>query len=148
MAGLALTRGRCCALWPVRRGRSAWPPSRKYPIMTIPNGRANGKRRGAVHRSDIEIIKADLATLRGDLAALFVHLEASGIDGPGGLALRAAGQLGDETMRFCDTVAAVAQARSKELSLQVKRRPLAMVVAAWALGVIVARMGERRPRRR
>lgn len=116
--------------------------------MSIPNGQAGDERRRAVPLPDIEVIKADLATLKRDLTVLFAHLEASAIDGPGGAALKAVGQMGGETMRFCDTVAAGAQARSDELRRQVERRPLAMLVAACGLGVMVARMGERRPPRR
>ena len=116
--------------------------------MNIPSERAKGKRRRAVPRPDIQVIKDDLATLKRDLVALFAHLEASGVDGAGGVMLKAAGRMGGETVRFCDTVAAEAQTRSRELCAQVERRPLAMVLAACALGVFVARMGERRPRRR
>ena len=101
-----------------------------------------------VPQPDIAIIKDDLATLRRDMTALFAHLEASGIEGAGGAALKAVGQMGGETVRFCDTVAGAAQARSNELRRQVERRPLAMVLAACGLGVMVARMGERRSPRR
>jgi hypothetical protein len=116
--------------------------------MNMPSERANGNYRRAVPRPDIAVIKDDLATLKRDLAALFADLETSGVAGAGGIMLKAAGRMSGETVRFCDTVAAAAQTRSRELCAQVERRPLAMVLAACAFGVFVARMGERRPRRR
>jgi hypothetical protein len=116
--------------------------------MSIPNGRPVDKTRRTVPRPDVTVIKEDLATLKRDLAVLFAHLETSEIESPAGAALKAVGQMGSETMRFCDTVAAGTQARSDELRRQVERRPLAMVLVACWLGVIVARMGDHRPPRR
>lgn len=130
------------------------PLGPEYFVMKTPNGRVKGNRsRGAVSRADLETIKGDLATLKRDLVALFAHLEASAVTGAGGAALKAVGQMGGETVRFCDRIAAEAQDRSRELRLRVERQPLSSVLTACALGMVVARMSashgnDRQPRRR
>ncbi len=115
--------------------------------MKTPNRRARGRRgpRGKASRPDLDVIKADLARLKDDLATLFAHLATGPVEGVPGAALRAVGQIGGETVRVCEKLVSETDTRARALRLSVEQRPLSSVLAAGALGVLAARLCDRRP---
>jgi hypothetical protein len=114
--------------------------------MKTPNRRARGRGpRGKAARPDLDVIKTDLARLRDELATLFAHLAAGPVEGIPGAALRAVGQIGGATLRGCEGLASEIDTRARALRLNVEQRPWSSVLAACALGVLAARLCDRRP---
>ncbi len=110
--------------------------------MKTPNRRTKGgSRRAQASRPDFDMVKADLARLKEDLVTLFSHLAAGPDASLAGVALKAIGQIGGEAVRVCDRLASETEA----LRRRVERRPWSSVLAACALGVIIAQLGDRRP---
>ncbi len=109
--------------------------------MKTPNRRAKGRsRRAQASRPDLDVVKADLARLKENLVTLLSHLAAAPGVGVQGVALKAIGQIGGEALRICDRLASETEA----LRLRVEQRPWSSVLAACALGILVAQLGDRR----
>lgn len=110
--------------------------------MKTPNRRAKGRgRRAQASRPDLDVVKADLARLKENFVTLLSHLAAGPDAGVQGVALKAIGRIGGEALRVCDRLARETEA----LRLRVEQWPWSSVLAACALGVIVAQLGDRRP---
>jgi ElaB/YqjD/DUF883 family membrane-anchored ribosome-binding protein len=96
---------------------------------------------------DLQAITSDIAALKHDLATLMRHLKLGATDGMRGAtdgmraaARNAAEQIGDESLRAYEALAAQGERTAKSIGRHVEEQPVVSLLIAFAIGFLGSRM--------
>src|SRR5258708_15919851 len=87
----------------------------------------------AQDKSDIDVLKNDLAALRRDLASLVEHIKSGAAEGA---ARQATSQLGDEALPLYNKLAAEGARSVQALGSKVEEQPVTSLLIAFPAGFI------------
>lgn len=99
----------------------------------------------ATPRSDFDSLQRDLASLRSEFVSLVENLKSArgsaedAVDGANGRLSDAIGDLGDRFNSLYDDVAERGGEHLAAVQRQIEERPVATVLAAFAVGFVVSR---------
>ena len=93
--------------------------------------------KAATDKSDIDVLKDDMAALKRDLAALLEHVKGGAV---GGAARQATSQLGDEAQQLHERLTAEGARAAGALGKKVEQQPFASVLIAFAMGFVTGRL--------
>lgn len=92
---------------------------------------------------DLEVIAADLASLKRDLASLMSHVKSGAVSGVGTAAQAAQGateQIRESAANLYDSAAATADCSAKSIVRQAEEHPLAALLVMFAAGFGASRL--------
>ncbi|HYM01780.1 MAG TPA: hypothetical protein VET85_02475 [Stellaceae bacterium] len=94
----------------------------------------------AVSPPDLQVISADLATLKKDVARLMRQLKASAIDDGDASPRDAVEHIGDEALRAYRDWVAQGERSVRSLGRQVEEQPVTSLLLAFAAGFLGSRL--------